>query len=115
MVAQRTRSSLLAALVLAAVGLMAVSRLNSAFVPGQQVPAQVSQLRGVRVEGALAASAAAAAAAAPLAASAADELVQYNMAGEFTEFFVVGYFGLTTAFTVISFLSYLILTKLKII
>mmetsp|Transcript_47971 Transcript_47971/g.96756 ORF Transcript_47971/g.96756 Transcript_47971/m.96756 type:complete len:87 (+) Transcript_47971:2-262(+) len=68
-----------------------------------------------RPGGAAAATAAAAAAAAPLAAVAADELVDYNMAGEFTNFFIVGYFGLTAAFTAVAFLSYLLLTKLKII
>jgi len=42
-------------------------------------------------------------------------LIDYNMRGEFTESFITGYFGLTTIFTVISFTSYLVLTKLKII
>mmetsp|Transcript_60364 Transcript_60364/g.136037 ORF Transcript_60364/g.136037 Transcript_60364/m.136037 type:complete len:112 (-) Transcript_60364:155-490(-) len=111
MAASRARSGLLA-VVLATAACMLLAQWSMAFVSGPQVQVEAPmQLRGSSV----AAAGAAAAAVTPLAAHAADELVQYNMAGEFTEFFVVGYFGLTTAFTVISFLSYLILTKLKII
>merc|ERR1719502_1278171 len=51
----------------------------------------------------------------PLAASAADEYLNYNFAGEPTPFMVIGYFGLTSFLTAFAFLSYLILTKLKII
>uniref|UniRef100_A0A6T1EYV2 Uncharacterized protein n=1 Tax=Alexandrium monilatum TaxID=311494 RepID=A0A6T1EYV2_9DINO len=108
MAAPRARSSVLAA-ALALAACVLLTRWAAAFLPAPQAPGQL-QLRGTA-----AAVAAATAAAAPLAAVAEDKLVDYNMAGEFTQFFVVGYFGLTTAFTVFAFLSYLILTKLKII
>ncbi|CAK0862602.1 unnamed protein product [Prorocentrum cordatum] len=67
-------------------------------------------------EALLRAGAAAAAAAAPaLVIAEPDELVDYNFAGEFTPFMIIGYFTLTTALTGFSFVSYLVLTKLKII
>mmetsp|Transcript_29903 Transcript_29903/g.69527 ORF Transcript_29903/g.69527 Transcript_29903/m.69527 type:complete len:127 (+) Transcript_29903:12-392(+) len=106
--ATRARCGLLTAALL----VLAVRWLAVAFV--QAPPAaveQVPQLRGSLVS----AAAAAAAAAAPLAAVAEDELFDYNYAGEFTPYFFIGYFGLTTVFTAFAFLSYLILTKLKII
>uniref|UniRef100_A0A7S4RFQ4 Uncharacterized protein n=1 Tax=Alexandrium monilatum TaxID=311494 RepID=A0A7S4RFQ4_9DINO len=103
------RSSLPAVALLAAAFLLSARQV---FVPPPSASAQ-SPL--VQLRGASSVAAGAAAAAAPLAAVAEDTLVDYNMAGEFTQFFVVGYFGLTTAFTVFAFLSYLILTKLKII
>mmetsp|Transcript_102962 Transcript_102962/g.317658 ORF Transcript_102962/g.317658 Transcript_102962/m.317658 type:complete len:109 (+) Transcript_102962:120-446(+) len=108
MAAPRARSGVLAAALALAACVLLTRWAAAAFLSAPQAPTQ--QLRG-----ATPAVAAAAVAAAPLAAVAEDALVDYNMAGEFTQFFVVGYFGLTTAFTVFAFLSYLILTKLKII
>uniref|UniRef100_A0A6T1EYX4 Photosystem II reaction center protein T n=1 Tax=Alexandrium monilatum TaxID=311494 RepID=A0A6T1EYX4_9DINO len=109
MAAPRARSGVLAAALALAACVLLTRWAAAAFLPAPQAPGQ-QQLRG-----AAAAAAAATVAAAPLAAVAEDALVDYNMAGEFTNFFIVGYFGLTTAFTVFAFLSYLILTKLKII
>ncbi|CAK0793854.1 unnamed protein product, partial [Prorocentrum cordatum] len=98
--------ALLPALALAASACVLCARL--AFVPA---PAPAPQHQAL-----LRASAAAAAAAAPVAALAEpDELVDYNFAGEFTPFLIIGYFTLTTALTGFSFVSYLVLTKLKII
>ena len=48
-------------------------------------------------------------------ATAADELIDYNYAGEWTPLFITSYLGLTLAYTGIAFVSYLVLTKLKII
>ncbi|CAK0881504.1 unnamed protein product, partial [Prorocentrum cordatum] len=81
-----------------------------AFVPAPAAPAaaQAAALRGV------AAVAASAATSLPALAE-PDELVDYNFAGEFTPFLIIGYFTLTTALTGFSFVSYLVLTKLKII
>uniref|UniRef100_A0A7S0A5U6 Uncharacterized protein n=1 Tax=Pyrodinium bahamense TaxID=73915 RepID=A0A7S0A5U6_9DINO len=114
MAAPRARSALLATLLAAgSCALAARWALIAAFLPSPQTPsgaAAPAQLRGAPVV-----TAAVAVASAPLAAMAEDTLVEYNMAGEFTQFFVVGYFGLTTAFTAVAFLSYLVLTKLKII
>nr|AAW79400.1 unknown protein [Heterocapsa triquetra] len=93
----------------AVIAVLAVLFCASAFVPApqtQQVDAQ-ALLRG--------SAAAAAVSAAPLAAQAADELIDYNYAGEWTPLFIGGYMALTLAYTGVSFISYLILTKLKII
>mmetsp|Transcript_40357 Transcript_40357/g.119645 ORF Transcript_40357/g.119645 Transcript_40357/m.119645 type:complete len:98 (+) Transcript_40357:64-357(+) len=89
------------------IAVVAVMCLAPAFVPApqQQVNAQ-ALLRG---------SAAAAAATAPLSAFAADELIDYNYAGEWTPLFITSYLGLTLAYTGVAFVSYLVLTKLKII
>eukprot|EP00418_Pyrodinium_bahamense_P085712 CAMPEP_0179061074 /NCGR_PEP_ID=MMETSP0796-20121207/26197_1 /TAXON_ID=73915 /ORGANISM="Pyrodinium bahamense, Strain pbaha01" /LENGTH=111 /DNA_ID=CAMNT_0020757883 /DNA_START=76 /DNA_END=411 /DNA_ORIENTATION=+ len=111
MAASRGRSNVLAMALLAAACLLG---MRWAFVPSQSPTAQPhieirAQLRGASV------AAAAVVATMPLVAGAEDALVEYNMAGEFTQFFIVGYFGLTTAFTAVAFLSYLVLTKLKII
>uniref|UniRef100_A0A7S1MP22 Uncharacterized protein n=1 Tax=Alexandrium catenella TaxID=2925 RepID=A0A7S1MP22_ALECA len=105
----RSRSSLLALALLAATASLGA---RWAFVPS---PAAQTEASSAQLRGASAAVAAAAVAAAPLAAGAEDKLIDYNMAGEFTQFFVAGYFGLTSAFTAVAFLSYLVLTKLKII
>eukprot|EP00931_Biecheleriopsis_adriatica_P009324 TRINITY_DN1103_c0_g1_i1.p2 TRINITY_DN1103_c0_g1~~TRINITY_DN1103_c0_g1_i1.p2 ORF type:complete len:110 (+),score=27.88 TRINITY_DN1103_c0_g1_i1:79-408(+) len=107
----RARSGLLAAAFLAVVGLLALRGASEAFVsaPGSQAQAEVA-LRGAP------AAMAAAAAGLPLAASAVpDEYLNYNFAGEYTPFMTIGYFGLTSFLTAFCFLSYLILTKLKII
>eukprot|EP00413_Alexandrium_margalefii_P039854 CAMPEP_0204597790 /NCGR_PEP_ID=MMETSP0661-20131031/53986_1 /ASSEMBLY_ACC=CAM_ASM_000606 /TAXON_ID=109239 /ORGANISM="Alexandrium margalefi, Strain AMGDE01CS-322" /LENGTH=112 /DNA_ID=CAMNT_0051608489 /DNA_START=78 /DNA_END=416 /DNA_ORIENTATION=- len=112
MAANRSRSQLPAAALAVAACLLAAAWACGCFVAGPAREAS-SQLRGAPAGAA--AAAAAAALATPLAAVAEDKLVDYNMAGEFTQFFVVGYFGLTTAFTAFAFFSYLILTKLKII
>merc|ERR1719356_1925444 len=104
----RSRTILPALLLLASAAMLG-SRL--AFVPSAQAQAglQAALLRG----------GAAAAAAAPLPAMAKaakpDELIDYNFAGEFTPFMIIGYFVLTTALTGFAFVSYLVLTKLKII
>eukprot|EP00931_Biecheleriopsis_adriatica_P009325 TRINITY_DN1103_c0_g1_i2.p1 TRINITY_DN1103_c0_g1~~TRINITY_DN1103_c0_g1_i2.p1 ORF type:complete len:111 (+),score=31.68 TRINITY_DN1103_c0_g1_i2:79-411(+) len=108
----RARSGLLAAAFLAVVGLLALHGAPEAFV---SAPASQSQAE-VSLRGAPAAMAAAAAAGLPLAASAVpDEYLNYNFAGEYTPFMTIGYFGLTSFLTAFCFLSYLILTKLKII
>eukprot|EP00930_Biecheleria_cincta_P084909 TRINITY_DN7432_c1_g1_i1.p1 TRINITY_DN7432_c1_g1~~TRINITY_DN7432_c1_g1_i1.p1 ORF type:complete len:106 (-),score=24.51 TRINITY_DN7432_c1_g1_i1:65-382(-) len=105
MAALRARSCLLTAALL----LVTACWSLQAFVPAQRAePA----LRGAQ---ATAAASVAAVASLPLAASAADEYLNYNFAGEFTPYMIIGYFGTTTAMTAIAFLSYLILTKLKII
>eukprot|EP00440_Ansanella_granifera_P035173 gb/GFBE01038148.1/.p1 GENE.gb/GFBE01038148.1/~~gb/GFBE01038148.1/.p1 ORF type:complete len:106 (+),score=30.26 gb/GFBE01038148.1/:1-318(+) len=103
----RARSCLLAAALL----VLALRWASQAFV---SAPAQAPEaaLRGAP---AAASAAAAAVAGMPLAASAADEYLNYNFAGEATPFMVIGYFACTSALTAIAFLSYLILTKLKII
>lgn len=67
------------------------------------------------LRGASTAAAAAAIAGMPLVASAADELLDYNMAGEWTLTFAAGYMGLTLGLTGVAFFSYVVLTKLKII
>mmetsp|Transcript_88753 Transcript_88753/g.230336 ORF Transcript_88753/g.230336 Transcript_88753/m.230336 type:complete len:105 (-) Transcript_88753:131-445(-) len=102
------RCSLLSAVLLAAAAALAVHGLAQAFVPAPQ-PAPA--LRG----GVSSVAAAVAAAGVPLAASAADELLAYNMAGEWTSTFTAGYFILTLGYTAVAFVSYLVLTKLKII
>mmetsp|Transcript_123775 Transcript_123775/g.309433 ORF Transcript_123775/g.309433 Transcript_123775/m.309433 type:complete len:109 (-) Transcript_123775:116-442(-) len=81
-----------------------------AFVPPATTEGAASGLRG-----APAVAAGAAAAGAPLAVYAADELLAYNMAGEWTSTFIAGYFILTLGYTAVAFVSYLVLTKLKII
>eukprot|EP00444_Apocalathium_aciculiferum_P047555 CAMPEP_0183503540 /NCGR_PEP_ID=MMETSP0371-20130417/5226_1 /TAXON_ID=268820 /ORGANISM="Peridinium aciculiferum, Strain PAER-2" /LENGTH=98 /DNA_ID=CAMNT_0025698693 /DNA_START=71 /DNA_END=367 /DNA_ORIENTATION=- len=95
------RMNLLSVCLLAA---CAVCFLNTAFV---SAPAQP--------RAAAATVAALAAAGAPLVAFASDDLLEYNMAGEFTTFMTGGYFAVTLGYTAISFVSYLLLTKLKII
>mmetsp|Transcript_66111 Transcript_66111/g.215110 ORF Transcript_66111/g.215110 Transcript_66111/m.215110 type:complete len:100 (+) Transcript_66111:96-395(+) len=97
------RSALLPAILLAALCVLALRSV--AFVPAPSVPRSVAP----------ATAAALAAAALPLAANAADEFLEYNMAGEFTTFMTGGYFVVTLGYTAISFVSYLLLTKLKII
>mmetsp|Transcript_68494 Transcript_68494/g.120979 ORF Transcript_68494/g.120979 Transcript_68494/m.120979 type:complete len:102 (-) Transcript_68494:76-381(-) len=99
------RSNLLAAALL----VLALRWVSQAFVaaPGTQV--QEVALRGAP------AALAAGAAALPLAASAADELIEYNNAGEWTPYMIIGYFTITTGCTIFAFLCYLILTKIKII
>ncbi|CAE7703915.1 unnamed protein product [Symbiodinium sp. CCMP2592] len=101
MAATRSRTSLLASLLLSAACLVSLQ----AFVPAPR--AESPSLRGL--------AAAAGIAAAPGVASAGDEYLNYNMTGEFTPFMVIGYFGLTTFLTAFAFGSYLVLTKLKII
>ena len=97
----RQQSRLTAVLALALVLLFA----QRCFVPAPQANG-AALLRG---------SAALAAATAPLAATAADELIDYNYAGEWTPLFITSYLGLTLAYTGVAFVSYLVLTKLKII
>merc|ERR1719327_1401290 len=103
--------ALLPALVLALAACLFAAR---AFVPA---PApQQSLLRGGAAAAALAASPLAAVAKeAAKKAAKPDELIDYNFAGEFTPFMIIGYFVLTTALTGFAFVSYLVLTKLKII
>eukprot|EP00930_Biecheleria_cincta_P084907 TRINITY_DN7432_c0_g3_i1.p1 TRINITY_DN7432_c0_g3~~TRINITY_DN7432_c0_g3_i1.p1 ORF type:complete len:121 (+),score=21.37 TRINITY_DN7432_c0_g3_i1:51-365(+) len=102
----RVRSSLL----LGALLVLAVRWVAQAFLP---CPQEAPRLPSIGAH--QAAAAAATLAAAPLSATAADEYLNYNFAGEFTPYMIIGYFGTTTAMTAIAFLSYLILTKLKII
>eukprot|EP00931_Biecheleriopsis_adriatica_P109273 TRINITY_DN8354_c0_g1_i2.p1 TRINITY_DN8354_c0_g1~~TRINITY_DN8354_c0_g1_i2.p1 ORF type:complete len:110 (+),score=34.32 TRINITY_DN8354_c0_g1_i2:65-394(+) len=107
----RARSGLLVAASLAVVALLALRLASKAFVSAPSAQAQAE----VAFRGAPAAMAAAAASL-PLAASAVpDEYLNYNFAGEYTPFMTIGYFGLTSFLTAFCFLSYLILTKLKII
>mmetsp|Transcript_114222 Transcript_114222/g.243622 ORF Transcript_114222/g.243622 Transcript_114222/m.243622 type:complete len:108 (+) Transcript_114222:90-413(+) len=107
MAVSRSRSVLLSAALLCALGLWA----SPSFVPAPEQGVVASQqLRGA------AALAGVAAAAAPLSAIAVpDDLIEYNYQGEFTQYMITGYFALTTALTFVAFFSYLILTKLKII
>ncbi|CAK0848595.1 unnamed protein product [Prorocentrum cordatum] len=99
--------ALLPALALAAAACILGARLAFLPAPAAQPARQHQAL--LRAGAALAAAAPAAALAEP------DELVDYNFAGEFTPFLIIGYFTLTTALTGFSFVSYLVLTKLKII
>mmetsp|Transcript_14945 Transcript_14945/g.37180 ORF Transcript_14945/g.37180 Transcript_14945/m.37180 type:complete len:108 (+) Transcript_14945:102-425(+) len=101
------RSSLLPAALLAAACMLAAHWVAVVFVPAPETSALL--------RGAPAVAGAAAAAGVPLAAHAADELLAYNMAGEWTPTFIQGYFILTLGYTAVAFFSYLVLTKLKII
>jgi hypothetical protein len=102
----RPRSGLLAAALLA----VALHWACQGFVPapGAQVQHQSIALRGTP------ATVAAAAASMPMAAHAADDLIDYNFAGETTSFLTFGFFVRAGAFTIVFFASYLSLTKLKV-
>eukprot|EP00933_Yihiella_yeosuensis_P008984 TRINITY_DN114722_c0_g1_i1.p1 TRINITY_DN114722_c0_g1~~TRINITY_DN114722_c0_g1_i1.p1 ORF type:complete len:108 (-),score=22.35 TRINITY_DN114722_c0_g1_i1:102-425(-) len=104
-----TRSSLMATVLVAAVCVVCLRGVVQVFVPAPSTPLDAVALRGAP------AVLAASAASLPLAASAADPYLAYNFAGEYTPFMTIGYFGLTGGMTVVAFLSYLVLTKLKII
>ncbi|CAE8712805.1 unnamed protein product [Polarella glacialis] len=109
----RARSFLLAAGLLAIVGVLALQWSAQAFVSAPR-----AQVEAVALRGAPAAAIALAAASMPLAATAEvvrDEFVDYNFAGEATPYMIGGYFLVTGAATGFAFFSYLILTKLKII
>eukprot|EP00403_Amphidinium_massartii_P025954 CAMPEP_0178400936 /NCGR_PEP_ID=MMETSP0689_2-20121128/16044_1 /TAXON_ID=160604 /ORGANISM="Amphidinium massartii, Strain CS-259" /LENGTH=104 /DNA_ID=CAMNT_0020021743 /DNA_START=258 /DNA_END=572 /DNA_ORIENTATION=+ len=102
----RSQSSLVSVLLIAAVCSFAG---KWAFVSAPQ--AQQVSLRGAEATYA----AAAATLASPLAATAADELIEYPMAGEITVTNIVYFFAITLGGTAFAFASYFALTKLKII
>lgn len=82
---------------------------------GPFVPAPVGGLRAPAQTAVATSVVGAIAASAPFPATAADEYIAYNYSGEWTSGALVAYFGLTLGATFLIFLSYLILTKLKII
>mmetsp|Transcript_47478 Transcript_47478/g.112885 ORF Transcript_47478/g.112885 Transcript_47478/m.112885 type:complete len:104 (+) Transcript_47478:82-393(+) len=101
----RSQSSLVSVLLIAAVCSLAC---QWAFVSAPQ--AQQVSLRGAEV-----AAAGVSTVIAPLAASAADELIEYPMAGEITVTNIIYFFVITLGGTAFAFASYFALTKLKII
>mmetsp|Transcript_47480 Transcript_47480/g.112888 ORF Transcript_47480/g.112888 Transcript_47480/m.112888 type:complete len:107 (+) Transcript_47480:86-406(+) len=105
--AVRTRSSLLSVLVLAALVGLAARGVPFVSAPG----ASAASLRGQSG----AAAAAAVAVSAPGAVFAADELIEYPMAGEITVTNIIYFFVITLGGTAFAFASYFALTKLKII
>mmetsp|Transcript_3343 Transcript_3343/g.6352 ORF Transcript_3343/g.6352 Transcript_3343/m.6352 type:complete len:113 (-) Transcript_3343:59-397(-) len=108
------RAHLLPTILAAAAVVLFGHLAGSAFVPGVTTQSGLAN-NEIVLRGSVASVAAVTAAAAPLAASAEDPVFDYNMRGEITESFIIGYFALTTIFTLIAFGSYLVLTKLKII
>mmetsp|Transcript_21666 Transcript_21666/g.49326 ORF Transcript_21666/g.49326 Transcript_21666/m.49326 type:complete len:104 (-) Transcript_21666:46-357(-) len=101
----RSSSSLMSVLLVAAVFALS-TRL--AFVPAPQA----ANLRGAEVA---TAAGAAVTVASPLAAVAADELIEYTLAGEITVNNVIYFFAITLGGAAFAFASYFALTKLKII
>mmetsp|Transcript_73276 Transcript_73276/g.136945 ORF Transcript_73276/g.136945 Transcript_73276/m.136945 type:complete len:104 (+) Transcript_73276:75-386(+) len=101
----RSSSSLMSVLLVAAV--LALSA-KMAFVPAPQA----ANLRGAE---AATAAGAAATVVSPLSAVAADELIEYTMAGEITVNNIIYFFVITLGGAAFAFASYFALTKLKII
>mmetsp|Transcript_51354 Transcript_51354/g.94919 ORF Transcript_51354/g.94919 Transcript_51354/m.94919 type:complete len:104 (+) Transcript_51354:114-425(+) len=101
----RSSSSLMSVMLLAAV--IALSA-KLAFVPAPQA----ANLRGAE---AAAAASAATLVASPMSAMAADELIEYTMAGEITVNNIIYFFVITLGGAAFAFASYFALTKLKII
>eukprot|EP00403_Amphidinium_massartii_P021852 CAMPEP_0178401372 /NCGR_PEP_ID=MMETSP0689_2-20121128/16268_1 /TAXON_ID=160604 /ORGANISM="Amphidinium massartii, Strain CS-259" /LENGTH=107 /DNA_ID=CAMNT_0020022191 /DNA_START=77 /DNA_END=400 /DNA_ORIENTATION=+ len=104
----RMRSSLLSMALVAAV-LCLSARWAFVAAPSPKAESALS-LRGAEV-----AAAGVSTVIAPLAASAADELIEYPMAGEITVTNIIYFFVITLGGTAFAFASYFALTKLKII
>mmetsp|Transcript_6824 Transcript_6824/g.16603 ORF Transcript_6824/g.16603 Transcript_6824/m.16603 type:complete len:103 (+) Transcript_6824:100-408(+) len=100
----RSSSTLMSVMLIAAV--IALSA-KLAFVPAPQA----ANLRG----GEASAAAAVTVVAAPMSAMAADELIEYTLAGEITVNNIIYFFAITLGGAAFAFASYFALTKLKII